>query len=36
MREIGEAAGVSRLEAAIALGELLRRFSHLELAAPDW
>jgi cytochrome P450 len=29
-------APLSRLEAAIALGELLRRFSHLELAAPDW
>jgi cytochrome P450 len=29
-------APLSRLEAGIALGELLRRFADIELAAPDW
>jgi cytochrome P450 len=29
-------APLSRLEASIALGELLCRFSHFELATPDW
>jgi cytochrome P450 len=29
-------AALSRLEAAVALGELLRRFAGFELAEPDW
>jgi len=29
-------APLSRLEASIALGELLGRFTHFELASPDW
>ena len=29
-------AALSRLEASVALGELLRRFARFELASPDW